>query len=283
MKNKNFFLIIAGIVILVIVALFFWNSSKETPEYVEPNGIEQMVSDDQGSDAVIINGPNEECPEETKVSITVTGEEIVNLYAEIARLEAELAACMEGKEPKSSAATTPTRTTKKSVTKRQQAPSKSETSSSTTSAGESSRVSSPNIAISKYEGVISGDFGRSFDEEGKIFYYVKNANTEAKLSNIQGRNTTETHLNGEFGVLGVQIDDYLIYKTNNIQTVDKLDETVQFAIYIGNHIQYNYTMWLPHEFVKLNKSLATSPGIISNDEGGFAYVTQTNYKARGGK
>lgn len=286
MKNKNFFLIIAGIIIFVIAALLLWNSLKEKPEYVEPKSdIEQMVSDDQGSDAVI-NESNEKYPEETKVSITVTGDEVVNLYAEIARLEAELAACMEGKEPKSSVATTPARTTRKSITKRQ-APSKSETSTSTTSAGESSRISNPNIAISQYEGVIAGDFGATFDGDGKLFYYVKNLQSPdpnaASLINIKNRNTTETHLNGKFGVLGTQVGDYLIFKTGTVVTVDRLEgEPLKFAIYIGDYLYgTKYDMWLPHEFVKLNESLATSPGIQANDEGGFAYVTKINYKARG--
>lgn len=283
MKKRNYFLAIgAGIAILILFFAIFFSIYKEKEINDEGFGSDYIEENVTANSYKLAN----DCPESSMVGISISGDEIVNLYMKIARLEAELAACEEtkGVKPKSPAPRTQkqksatTTETRKAV----------ETNTAVASKTSSSRVSSPNIVTSQYQGVISGDFGMTFDGDGKLFYYVKNEET-GPLNQIRDRNNTETHLNGKFGVLGVQVGDYLIYKTKSTVTVDMLnrsynpddnDDPGKFAIYIGDHNQYNYDMWLPHEFVKMNESLAQFPGIEANEQGGFNYRVKINFTSK---
>lgn len=266
--NKTSRLILAGGLLLITALLFltwFLTTRDENPELQE-----QMDFQD------------DECPDRAKLTFSITGEEVINLYAEISRLEAELQACRDTKglqpdKPKSQSRPKPEKATRANT---------STTTASTTSTTSKGSINTPNIAINSFEGVISGDFGVTFDNESKLFYYVKNiikgaSEKDASLDNIKNRDSNETHLNGEFGVLGIQVGEYLIFPTSTVVTTAMINDGLyKFAIYIGDHSTYKYDMWLPHEFVKLNKSLANSNGITANESGGFQYEASINYKAK---
>jgi len=263
--NKTSRLILAGGLLLITALLlltWFLTTRDENPELHE-----QITFQD-------------ECPDRAKLTFSITGEEVINLYAEISRLEAELQACRNTKglqpdKPKSQSRPKPEKATRANTS-----------TTSTTSTTSKGSINTPNIAINSFEGVISGDFGVTFDSESKLFYYVKNiikgaSEKDASLDNIKNRDSNETHLNGEFGVLGIQVGEYLIFPTSTVVTTAMINDGLyKFAIYIGDHSTYKYDMWLPHEFVKLNKSLANSNGITANESGGFQYEASINYKAK---
>lgn len=274
MKSKgNWIVLITAVILIFLFGAWFFEDRND----VEPTAEPRIELADDNNDNEVSTVFAEECDTDKIVGLSISGEELIRLYETIARLEAELAAC-EGNETKVTEVTKPIagRSAAK-VSKKTAAPAqKTERTSSVTAAPESSYSSNPQIAVNQYVGEIIGDFGVTFDGESKLFFYIK----KQLLDEVSDRNISDSYLNGKTGVKGQVIGEYVIYKTDQTVLNNMLDNTWQYAIYIGDHTQYGYDMWLPHELVKLNASLSKNGGIKANDMSGFHFLSKINHKSR---
>lgn len=288
-KSKNRILVLAIFALLVMIAigyflLSFEKGSKAKQEQVMPKAEPEKKV--QKADEKTAEKDEPESPALTEletekiIGIHISGEEIIYLHETVARLEAELAACT-GKEPKEEEVKKTTSSTagRQSAVKKQTTvtpPKKEEKTVTTTTSPSSSQITDNQIAISQYAGEIVGDFGVTFDGESKLFFYVK----ESLLNSVDNRNTADSYLNGKTGAKGQIVGDYVLYKTNQTVLSNMLNNTWKYAIYVGDHTQYGYDMWLPHELVKLNSSLAENQNIEANSMGGYHFLSKINYKSK---
>ncbi|PKM88975.1 hypothetical protein CVU83_00845 [Candidatus Falkowbacteria bacterium HGW-Falkowbacteria-2] len=257
-----------GIALLVILLFIFWNPLKK---WIKG---EKSVTETETTTTTTV-----ECDETSRVTIFMTGEEIRALIEDNSRLEAErdqlrerLDDCLGNKKPKS------TTTTKKKTTTKTTAPQKStsERTQTQTPKATHSRETSPNLATNQYEGQILGDYGSTFDENSYLLFYIK----ASLLKDVKNRSTSEVRLNSKTGPVGVQHGEYIIFTTRIIILTDMIDNPWNFALYIGDHVQYGFDMWAPHELVKLNTELESDPQIAPNDAGGYHFVTYVNYRMK---
>jgi hypothetical protein len=277
-KYNNWIWMIIILIALVLFGIWIFEN-KEGPEpKAEPVIQMELPADSHEQTEVFL----ENCETEKIVGLHISGEEVIRLYETIARLEAQLAACEEGKseavvtkvEQKQSSGRS---AAKVSVQKKSTAPAqKAERSRSITEPESSSHSSNPQIAVNQYVGEIIGDFGVTFDGNSKLFFYVK----KSLLDQIGERNISDSYLNSKSGAKGQVVGTYVLYKTDQTVLNNMLDNTWQWAAYIGDHNQYNYDMWLPHELVKLNASLAGNGDIKANSMGGYHFLSKMNYKSK---
>lgn len=136
----------------------------------------------------------------------------------------------------------------------------------------SSQSTDVNIAINSYVGDVVGDAGCSFDDDSRLFFYVKTS----LLNSINGRDRSQSNLNGESGPAGEEYGIYTYYKTPILVLTDMLDQEWTWTAYVGNHSQGNFDMWLWHELVKLNTDLTNLKEINSNGLGGYDYTSKLN-------
>jgi hypothetical protein len=258
MKNEKFFWpwlpwIIASIVFLALLVLltFLRGGKNSTPVAAV-------------ADSTTVTTPAAPCPPFT-VGINISGDSLVRMYQEIARLQAALKACEKGKKPV-------TQTRKSSST----SAASNQTRTSSTSAASMSQSTSPMIATNQYVGDVVGDAGCSFDENSKLFFYVKTS----LLNSIKNRTQTTSNLNAPSGPKGEEVGEYTYYKTPILILNDMLDQEWAWTVYVGNNAQYGYDMWLWHELIKLNADLKNDPQIQSNGLGGYQFISKINYHSR---
>jgi hypothetical protein len=140
------------------------------------------------------------------------------------------------------------------------------------SASQSAAVNpAPELATSKYKGVISGDWGMTINQDSRLVYYHSN-----KLTGIPSRNPSMLRLNSATGVEGVLSGEYIIYTTNEIVTLSNIKLVRVWAIYLGEHELYSYPMYLPHEWQKLDGNIVNNSTVFANDDGGFNFRTSLN-------
>lgn len=131
-------------------------------------------------------------------------------------------------------------------------------------------------AGTKYVGDVIGDAGVSFDENSKLFYYVKK-DLEQGISN---RNQSFSNLNGPDGPAGEVVGDYIYYRTPVVIDVNMLNNEYPWTAYLGSHVQYNYGMWLFHELLKKRPEFKDDTNLQANGSGGYHYLSQFNYHAK---
>lgn len=257
-KIKQNWIWIAAIIIIVVIGFVFFSrgEKKQSDTTAEPC----MPS----ADGV--------------VGINISGDSLVRMYQEISRLQAALKACAEGKK-------TATQTSRKSSTpatsnqtrSSSSAPAANQTrNSSSAPADRSSQSSNPMIAINQYVGDVIGDGGCSFDENSKLFFYVKTS----LLNSIKDRGQNWSSLNSESGPKGEEVGEYTYYRTPILILNDMLDKDWAWTAYVGNNSQYGYDMWLWHELVKLNANLKNDHQIQDNGLGGYQFVSKINYHSK---
>jgi hypothetical protein len=270
-KNIKYFLIGVAILIGLVITANYFGFFNEKP--ILPQS-EPSRSEETGNNSNLLSG---DCDTEKVIGIKISGEEVVDLYKTIARLEAQLAAC-EGGLQKDEAKPAATATAGRSAAPKP-APTPAPKPAPTpapTPAPESSHTANPQIAVNQYVGEIIGDFGVTFDGDSKLFFYVK----ESLLKSVANRSLTDSYLNGKTGAKGQIIGDYVLYKTDQTVLSNMLNNEWKYAIYIGDHAQYSYDMWLPHELVKLNSSLSENQNIKPNSMGGYEFLSKINYKSK---
>lgn len=266
--RRNYYFLLAGIIILAIMFFLFLNPRKRMIEYVAPNNIELQITESNDS----------------KLSFNISGDEVINLYAQVARLQAELNACRGKDVVVATTATTVRNTTKRPTSNVTRAHSTEVAASNNESIvtnvphAESSRITSSNITISQYSGVVVGDHGVTFDENNRMFYYVR----KSLYDKISNHTQVTPSLNGKDGAKAEIFGDYLFFKTDDIVTVSMLETSWKYAFYIGDFLGPgdNYDMWLPHELVKLNEGLKNNRGIYPNKSGGYFYESKINFESK---
>ena len=132
------------------------------------------------------------------------------------------------------------------------------------------------IATNQYVGDVIGDGGCSFDENSKLFFYVKTS----LLNSIKDRGQNWSSLNSESGPKGEEVGEYTYYRTPILILNDMLDKDWTWSAYVGRHTQYNYDMWLWHELVKLNANLKNDPQIQDNGQSGYHFISKINYHSK---
>jgi hypothetical protein len=283
MKTKNWIFGTIAVLVILLIAYYAVTQKQELTPVSEPTVVlQQSQSQSQGYDQS--NESSQSSLEtQTLVGLVINGEEYMQLRETVARLQAQLEACegtSEVKKEQKTKAQSQGRESKIIKNETQTKPKPDVNSSTTTSTGSnvSSQSTDPQIAVTKYSGRIIGDFGVTFDSDSKLFYYVK----KSLLDDVGETNRTITgsHLNGKTGAQGQVVGDYILYKTSRTVLVNMLNNTWKWAIYIGDHTQYGYDMWMPHELVKLTPELASRPDIEANGEGGFSFLLKMNYTSK---
>lgn len=271
-----------AVIALIAMTLFaIWLLERQQ------NDVRPQAEPSKAEAEILLNN----CETEKIVGLSISGEEMIRLYEVVARLEAELNACRQKEVyqkktdllPADETTTiTSGRSAAVSTTSTRTAPSEPTTITPkreeviSTPATRESSLSAPEVVTSQYVGEIAGDFGVTFDDKAKLFFYLK----ASLLDRISNRNTSDSRLNSPSGPKGQLVGEYFIYKTDQTVTNEMLNEW-KWAIYIGNHTQYGYDMWVPHELVKLNASLANNNvDVEANSIGGYHFNSKVNYKRK---
>ncbi|MDP3837070.1 MAG: hypothetical protein Q8Q67_03135 [bacterium] len=234
--NKTPYIIGALILLAGLFAFWWFGRNSE-----ESDNSHSTVADT----TIVTDECDEQYPTGSVVGLAITGEELIALLQDNARLRAELDACL-GIGPKKAATTTrtTTRSTKKSAPT---SSSKTETRESVPAhSATSSNVTGANLAISRYKGVMSGDVCVTFDDNSMLIYCIN----KKILDGIPGLSSPNPNVNNEFRNV-YEYNGYYIATSNIIVDVNMLlnQMTFSFAWYAGGH-DNGYGIWLPHELYK---------------------------------
>lgn len=238
-RNKTPY-IIGALVILAAIFAFWWFGRN--PKESDSNRL--TVADT----TFVTDECDEEYSSGSVVGLAITGEDLIALYQENARLRAELDACL-GIGPQKTKTTTDNRTTTRRSKATKEPVASSERKSSTVTEGSratSSNVTGANLAITRYKGVISGDVCITFDENSYLIYCI----SKSILDNIPGLSFANPNVNNEFRDV-YESNGYYIATSNIIVDVNMLLNKISynFAWYAGGH-DNGYEIWLPHELYK---------------------------------
>ncbi|MDD3285445.1 MAG: hypothetical protein PHG95_02320 [Patescibacteria group bacterium] len=264
------FTAIAGLVIIALVAFFanHFGKNKKSNDNTKAQTEEPIAPP-----------TSTPCTPETStiVGVDISGDSLVRMYQEIARLQAALKACEEGKKATQTSRKSSTPAASNQTRTSSSAPAANQTrTSSSAPAANASQSTNPMIATNQYIGDVIGDGGCAFDENSKLFFYVKTS----LLNKIPNRTQTSSNLNSESGPKGEEVGEYTYYRTPILILNDMLDKDWAWTAYVGNNSQYGYDMWLWHELVKLNANLKNDPQIQDNGLGGYQFVSKINYHSR---
>ena len=264
---KENWLWITAIIIIVVILFIIFGRGEKKPKEKAANSDTTAEPCTPSADGV--------------VEINISGDSLVRMYQEISRLQAALKACTEGKKPATQksyksytpAASNQTRSSSSASANENQTQKRN---SSSAPADRSSQSSNPMIATNQYVGDVIGDGGCSFDENSKLFFYVKTS----LLNSIKDRGQNWSSLNSESGPKGEEVGEYTYYRTPILILNDMLDKDWAWTAYVGNNSQYGYDMWLWHELVKLNANLKNDHQIQDNGLGGYQFVSKINYHSK---
>lgn len=263
-KKKMNWPLIAGIGILALLLVWFFcfNLNREEVK----------------AESTAVNQDESPCIPSTEavIGLNITGEEYIAMKENIARLEAELAACRGEETTVTKKVVTPRKSSSKAKSSTPAAPAKNASNSSSTGKSTSSQTTDVNIATNQYVGEVIGDAGCTFDENGFLFYYVANS----LINSIENRNQNWSNLNSQSGPEGEVVGEYTYYRTPILILTNMLDQEWGWTSYLGDNTTYGYDMWLFHELVKLNPNLINDPQIQDNGLGGYKWVSKVNYKPK---
>ena len=200
--------------------------------------------------------------------------EILRLEDSIFKLNTLLDDCMKGKK-KPTAKKAAVRSTPKQTYTPEPQPQKREIVKAYVPATSPGQTENTGLSGDQYIGVYNGSHGVTINEESMLVYFISNEELnagEGKLS-IAAPQLNGQNPNQEF--YWDASKKLWIFESHTIITIARLlnSQPIIWSVYIGNHSQWGYPMFLPHEIYKTGSSSARSAmanGEIvqhQNDEG----------------
>ncbi len=168
----------------------------------------------------------------------------------ISALNSLLNDCQNGKKQKKAAPRTKTSTPRTIVIPSQ--PAASPVKTITIPEDSPSRTENTGLCGDQYTGVYNGSHGTTINEESKLVYFISNE----ELNAGEGKMTlVAPQLNGKNSGKEFYWDagkKLWVYESNTIITIARLlgGQPIVWCAYIGDHQQWGYPMFIPHEIVK---------------------------------
>lgn len=199
---------------------------------------------------------------------------IVSLNDSIDQLNFLLDDCLKGKKKPATKKATVRSTPKQTYTPAPQQQ-KQERVKAYVPATSPGQTENTGLSGDQYIGVYNGSHGVTINEESMLVYFISNEELnagEGKLS-IAAPQLNGQNANQEF--YWDASKKLWIFESHTIITIARLlnSQPIIWSVYIGNHSQWGYPMFLPHEIYKTGSSSARSAmanGEIvqhQNDEG----------------
>jgi len=203
----------------------------------------------------------------------------------ISTLNVLLDDCIKGKKHRRSTATKKTVTTGNTPAPSQSTP--SQTKSITVPGDSPSRTENNGLCGDQYMGVYEGGHGVTINDESKLVYFISNE----ELGAGEGKMTLSSPLlNGQDPNREFYWDNQKklwIYESDVIITINRLlsAQPIIWCVYIGEHQQWGYPMFLPHEIVKTSSAsaktaLANGQVLQHQNDVGCDYASKIQFQKR---
>lgn len=282
-----------GVVLAIALLVFFFFSLKGC------DNIKKSKTVTTKSDSATIAQNNmksdlNDCYEYSKImgdSLRWTRDELCTAYANIQILQDSIEQlnlllddCLKGKKKPSTKKATVRSTPKQTYTPVAQKQEKVRAYVPATSPGQTENTG---LSGDKYIGVFNGSHGVTINEESMLVYFISNEELNAGEGKLC---ISAPQLNGQNSNQEFYWDaskKLWIYESHTIITIARLlnSQPIIWSVYIGNHSQWSYAMFVPHEIVKTGSSSARSAmsnGEIvqhQNDEG-VDYHSKIQYRKK---
>jgi|GEM_PF-1787601 len=203
----------------------------------------------------------------------------------ISTLNSLLDDCKKGKRHRKATSTAKTPVASTNITPSQ--PAASPTKTITVPADSPSRTENNGLCGDQYTGVYDGAYGVTINDESMLVYFISNE----ELSAGEGKMTISAPLlNGQDPSKEFYWDNQKklwIYESNTIITINRLlsNQPIIWCAYIGEHQQWGYPMFLPHEIVKTGSAsaktaLANGQVLQHQNDVGCDFASKIQFKKR---
>ncbi len=232
MKKSTVWIIVIIIILLLVAAGFFaykWSASKSAEKTATSNYDSSQV-------------------------------EISMLNDSISTLNTALEDCPKYKKRTARKATTPKQTPTPVTTPAPQPEKSAAKPEVVVPADNPSRTENTGLCGDQYVGIFNGSHGVTINEDSQLVYFISNE----ELNAGEGKMTLAApQLNGKNSGKEFYWDasrKLWVYESNTIITIARLlgGQPIVWCVYLGDHQQWGYPMFTPHEIVKTGSSSVRS-------------------------